>query len=105
MAETITSAPIQKKITSTSVNFDILSEPQIASELLSKYNYTSEIIRSWASPTNMKITILPDTECTVIVNGYEQSAPDFYTTGGFSPIKTFKIKESGISALVSIQIR
>jgi hypothetical protein len=94
--------PIQKKINTNSTNYDIFSNTAIASELLSRYGLTSQKIAN--SSISMDITLLPDTACTVLWNGYEADAPYYFTTRGFVPISTLKIKETGISLLVSIQI-
>lgn len=58
--------PIQYKITTTSTNFDIFSETNIANALLTRFNLTSASISE--SKFQMKVTILPDTACTVIID-------------------------------------
>jgi len=99
----IGSIPIQKRITTNATNTDVFAIEAIASELLTKYNFTTDTFKNQI--IHAKVTILPDTSCTVIINDYEQDAPDFYSTGEYTGIRNLSIKESGISALVIIQIR
>jgi hypothetical protein len=87
--------PIQKKFTTTSTNYDLFADVNVKASM-DQYNTTL--------PVEMRLTFLPDSPCTVIVNGYEYDAPSFYSTDKITQIRSFIIKENGISGLVIITL-
>lgn len=88
-------APIQKKFTTTSANYDLFADAKVKASMDE---------HSTKLPVEMRLTLLPDSPCTVIVNGNEYDAPIFYSTDTTTRISSFIIKESGISGLVIITL-
>jgi len=98
----LTSPMMQFKVTSANTNWDVFSDTKIANELMTKYGLDSAKIA--ANRCFMSVTILPDTATSVIVNGSEFDCSDFYSSGGYSPIKSLLIKDASVSLLVILGI-
>lgn len=87
----------QKTITATTTNYDPFTQNTDIQNILTNGGVTL--------PARMGIVFIPDTACTVIVDGYECDCPDFYSTGDLTNIQSFKIKENGTTGLLIFQMQ